>query len=58
MLEPGIQNALFDAVAELYIHLVEVDRASGAYDGGPEVLDKQRGTKAEATRIKRLDEFV
>jgi hypothetical protein len=22
MLEPGIQNALFDAVAELYVHLV------------------------------------
>ena len=22
MLEPGLQNALFDAVAELYLHLV------------------------------------
>lgn len=53
MLEPGIQNALFDAVAELYVHLVDLDRASGAYDGGPEVLDKRRGTKAEVRLVRR-----
>ncbi|CAK9074342.1 Protein FORGETTER 1 (Protein EMBRYO DEFECTIVE 1135), partial [Durusdinium trenchii] len=53
MLEPSIQNALFDAVAELYMHLVDLDRASGAYDGGPEILDRRRGTKAEVRLVHR-----
>eukprot|EP00931_Biecheleriopsis_adriatica_P050486 TRINITY_DN29233_c0_g1_i1.p1 TRINITY_DN29233_c0_g1~~TRINITY_DN29233_c0_g1_i1.p1 ORF type:complete len:1339 (-),score=321.42 TRINITY_DN29233_c0_g1_i1:43-4026(-) len=47
MLEPSIQNALFDAVAELYVHLVGVDRASGSFDDGPEALDKKRGCRTE-----------
>ncbi|CAE7803379.1 Sbno2 [Symbiodinium sp. CCMP2456] len=53
MLEPVLQNALFDAVAELYAHLVSLDQASGSYDGGPELLDKKRGIQAEVRLAKR-----
>ncbi|CAE7537963.1 Sbno2 [Symbiodinium microadriaticum] len=53
MLEPVMQNALFDAVAELYAHLVSLDQASGSYDGGPELLDNKRGIQAEVRLAKR-----
>ncbi|CAE8584096.1 unnamed protein product [Polarella glacialis] len=53
MLEPGIQNALFDAVAELYAHLVGVDRAAGSFDEGPETLDRQRGQRTEVSLVHR-----
>ncbi|CAJ1373490.1 unnamed protein product [Effrenium voratum] len=53
MLEPGIQNALFDALAELYTHLVSLDRASGVYDNGPELLDRRRGARAEVRLAHR-----
>jgi len=41
MLEPDIQNALFDAVATLYAHLVNLDRVDGTFDGGLESLDRR-----------------
>lgn len=49
MLEPGIQNVLFDAVAELYAHLVALDRADGSFDNGLESLDRQGRRKASVS---------
>eukprot|EP00811_Abedinium_folium_P032213 NODE_5312_length_1785_cov_3.387214.p1 GENE.NODE_5312_length_1785_cov_3.387214~~NODE_5312_length_1785_cov_3.387214.p1 ORF type:complete len:380 (-),score=117.77 NODE_5312_length_1785_cov_3.387214:200-1339(-) len=43
MVEPGMQNALFDTVATLYSYLVCRDQAEGHFDDGPEALDRPAG---------------
>jgi len=53
MLEPGIQNALFDAVAELYGNFVGVDRADGSFDEGQETLNRQRGVQTEVSLVHK-----
>eukprot|EP00928_Gymnodinium_smaydae_P041733 TRINITY_DN281_c0_g1_i2.p1 TRINITY_DN281_c0_g1~~TRINITY_DN281_c0_g1_i2.p1 ORF type:complete len:1359 (-),score=307.07 TRINITY_DN281_c0_g1_i2:51-3971(-) len=53
MLEPGIQNALFDAVAELYVQLVGVDRSDGTFDDGLESLDLQGRRRASVAVAAR-----
>merc|ERR1719362_2254860 len=53
MLEPGMQNALFDAVAELYAFLVGADRADGSFDGGLESIDRQGRRRASVSVVER-----
>lgn len=52
MLESGIQNALFDALAELLVHFAGCDRDFFA-DTGVEVVGRQRGHTATVVEAKR-----
>lgn len=53
MLEPRMQNALFDAVVELYGHFVSVDRTEGSYDAGMESLDRSRRQRTSVSVVHR-----
>jgi len=46
MLPPALQNGLFDAVAELYAHLVDAGRKDGSFDKGLEKIGNQGRQRA------------
>lgn len=58
MLEPVMQNMLFDAVQSLYAHEVRVDQEAGVYDDGLEALHKSHGQNLRIELVHRETIFT